>query len=63
MTGDPYKRHEVTPGKYQCGCYWERIDTFGDVLRECPIHKLATRASVDKFERERYTTKNETPDG
>jgi hypothetical protein len=56
MPGDDYKRREVSPGVYQCGCRWERMRTIhasGDVLVECPIHKAATRASVEKFERER----------
>jgi hypothetical protein len=55
MPGDDYKRRETSPGVYQCGCRWERRSGWGDVLVECPLHKAATRASVDKFERERST--------
>lgn len=57
MAGDDYKRREVVPGQYQCGCRWERRPGWGDVLVECPIHGQATRASVDRFERERSSTK------
>jgi hypothetical protein len=53
---DSYKRKEVSPGVYQCGCKWERRDDSfgkGDVLVECSIHHQATVACVAKFERER----------
>jgi hypothetical protein len=53
MNGDTYKRREVRPDVYQCGCYWTRTDEYGDVLVECDIHHQATVASVRKFERER----------
>lgn len=52
-TGDTYKRREVSPGVYQCGCTWTREPGWGDVLVECELHKLATKARVDRFERER----------
>lgn len=52
-TGDSYKRVEVAPGVYQCGCLWIRDEKWGDVLRECALHRQATEASVRKFERER----------
>lgn len=55
--GDTYKRREVSPGQYQCGCRWERRPGRGDVLIECALHKEATRASVDRFERERSSAK------
>ena len=58
---DTYKRREVTPGVYQCGCYWEkRNDEFGkgDVLVECKIHRQATIASVNNFERQRPKTRS-----
>lgn len=53
--GDTYKRYEIAPNLYQCGCYWERQNGFGDVLVECIIHHQATVASVSKFERENKT--------
>lgn len=53
MTGDNYKRREVGEGVYQCGCRWVRDPQRGDVLKECPIHQQATRASVAEFERKR----------
>lgn len=59
MSGDSYKRREVAPGRYQCGCCWERVACFGDVLRECVFHKAATRARVDEFERKRKGKKEE----
>lgn len=49
--GDSYRRREVSPGVYQCGCHWVRSDLFGDILIECPIHAAATEASVRRFER------------
>jgi hypothetical protein len=54
-SGDTYRRREVSPGVYQCGCYWTRCSEFGDVLVECDIHYQATVASVSKFEREART--------
>jgi len=53
VPGDTYKRREVSPGVYQCGCRWTRNPAFGDVLVECPVHRQATHTSVAKFERER----------
>jgi len=53
--GDPYRRIEVSPGIYQCGCKWIYLDneevcegTFvtGDVLIECPFHKFITDESI-----------------
>lgn len=52
-TGDDYKRREVAPGVYQCGCRWIRTREYGDVLQQCPIHQQHTDADVRKFERER----------
>lgn len=51
--GDTYKRIEIDEDHYQCGCYWYRCPEYGDVLKECPIHKQATLAVGKKFERER----------
>jgi NAD(P)H-hydrate repair Nnr-like enzyme with NAD(P)H-hydrate dehydratase domain len=45
-SGDMYRRREVSPGVYQCGCQWTRIPGFGDVLEQCPIHAVATAALV-----------------
>ena len=54
MTGDNYKRTFVD-GLAQCGCEWVKAPE-GDRLVECPIHRAATFASVEKFDRERSTT-------
>ena len=51
--GDSYKRIEVAPGVYQCGCRFAPRADHGDTLVECPIHRQATAASVRQFERER----------
>jgi len=50
--GDTYRRREVAPGIYQCGCRWIRYEKsteiiegvwiFGDVLTECPFHRSIT---------------------
>jgi hypothetical protein len=40
--GDSYRRIEVSPGVYQCGCRWERDLQYGDVLRECVFHRRLT---------------------
>lgn len=50
--GDSYKRNFID-GIAQCGCYWYRHESFGDVLTQCQIHHQATVASVKEFERER----------
>ena len=52
-TGDSYKRIEVAPGRYQCGCEWKKLDWVGEFLSECAIHSAATASSVRKFDRER----------
>ena len=57
-TGDTYKRREVSPGLYQCGCKWT-----DDVLVQCPIHHQATVASVEAFERERAARHTTTTGG
>ena len=51
--GDSYKRIEVAPGRYQCGCEWKKLDLVGEFLSECAIHSAATASSVRKFDRER----------
>jgi hypothetical protein len=43
--GDTYRRIEISPGVYQCGCKWERQEKWGDVLVQCPIHRAATYAA------------------
>jgi len=49
-SGDSYKR--IWRGdRAQCGCYWTRIKEYGDVLKECPIHKAATIATVKRIQR------------
>lgn len=53
MSGDTFKRREIRPGVYQCGCFWEYRPGFGDVLVECVLHKQAGAARIKKFERER----------
>lgn len=53
MSGDTFKRVLVAPDVYKCGCRWRRDPVFGDVLVECPIHKAAGKALLDKFERQR----------
>lgn len=58
-SGDSYKRREVSPGVYQCGCYWKREVHYGDVLVECPIHKQAGEASLKRFERKQKEGNNE----
>jgi hypothetical protein len=49
--GDTYRRREIEPGRYQCGCRWARAEDVpeafeagvrGDVLLQCPIHAAAT---------------------
>jgi hypothetical protein len=50
LSGDTYRRREVAPGVYQCGCRWERTK-HGDTMRECVMHAQATVASVATFER------------
>lgn len=55
--GDSYNRIAVTKDKMQCGCHWENTKEYGDVLRECPIHKAATQASVIAFEKMRKHSK------
>lgn len=50
---DDYKRRKIDQNTYQCGCRWERWPRYGDVLIECPIHAAATKADVDRFERDR----------
>jgi len=52
MSDDSYRRR-FDGDTAQCGCRWERWPDFGDVLVECPIHKQATAASVERLERER----------
>lgn len=52
-SGDKYKRLEVSPNTYQCGCKWERSPIYGDVLIECVFHRSATESAYIKFERER----------
>jgi hypothetical protein len=49
MPGDIYKRRLTKRGVYQCGCYWIRRITAGDVLVECAIHRAATRAAVSAW--------------
>jgi hypothetical protein len=49
-SGDPYKRREVSPDHYQCGCRWETKLPYGSVLMECPIHERATSAALAKFD-------------
>ena len=53
--GDTYRRREIAPGLYQCGCRWARAEDVpeayeagarGDVLLQCPIHAAATGAST-----------------
>jgi hypothetical protein len=53
--GDSYRRKEVSPNLYQCGCKWvhleheevcEGIFITGDVLIECPLHKFITDNKV-----------------
>lgn len=53
MSEDPYKRIEISPGVYQCGCAWVKDSDLGDRIVECEIHKQATKATVEKLERER----------
>lgn len=48
---DTYKRREISPGVYQCGCAWTRQPGLGDVLVECDLHRQATAASVARLER------------
>lgn len=56
-SGDTYKRREVRPGVYQCGCYWTRLTPYGDMLSQCALHQQATDASVKRFDRERGARK------
>jgi hypothetical protein len=49
---DNYKRIEISPRKYQCGCRWTREKGYGDVLRQCLIHQQHTNMLVEKFDRE-----------
>lgn len=49
-TGDTFKRR-FTDDVAQCGCRWGRQPGWGDVLRECPIHKQAGDAWLAAFER------------
>lgn len=51
--GDPYKRIPISDAGYQCGCHWEVVPEYGQIFKECPIHKAATEASVKRFEREK----------
>jgi len=55
--GDSYRRIEVSPGIYQCGCRWIRLEneevcegTFitGDVLIECPFHKFISDNELEE---------------
>ena len=57
MSDDTFKRIKTGPDTFQCGCRWERRPGFGDVLVECPIHKAAGKALVDRFERQNANTK------
>lgn len=55
--GDSYKRKEIAPNLYQCGCHWVHYDKpyevpdldgvviQGDFLVECPFHKFVTENS------------------
>lgn len=51
MNGDFFNRRHVDVDHYQCGCHWELVKGFGDVLRECPIHRQAGEAELRRFER------------
>lgn len=50
--GDTLKRR-FTGCVAQCGCRWERVKGFGDVLRLCPMHDAWNTASYEQYERER----------
>lgn len=54
MNGDTYKRREVSPGVYQCGCRWDKWEG-GDILRQCALHQAHTAHSVRRFDAERAT--------
>jgi hypothetical protein len=53
--GDSYRRREVSPGVYQCGCRWVHYEephevsggifVTGDVLIECDFHRSITENS------------------
>lgn len=60
MNGDLYKRREVAPGRYQCGCRWmpaekvpraKALGVRGMCLVQCPIHQAHTDSLVRKFEK------------
>jgi len=55
--GDTFKRREVSPGVYQCGCHWVRLVGWGDVLRECLIHHAAGAARLAAYERKQKERK------
>jgi len=47
LSGDTYRRN-FTGDVAQCGCRWERVAGFGNVLRLCLIHQAATDAAVER---------------
>lgn len=55
--GDSYRRREIAPGRYQCGCRWVRAEDVpkawalgvrADILVLCPLHGRHTAATVRK---------------
>lgn len=50
-SGDIYQRSGSSQDAYACGCRWERVPQYGDVLRLCALHMAHSATVSDEAKR------------